>query len=316
MAAILTASLACAGLSHAQEPDSLWQRTYGGAGPDYGFSVRRTDDGGYILTGHTSSFGAGGYDVYLVKTNADGDSVWTRAFGGPRDEGSHCVRQTEDGGYIVAGYTESFGLGEIDVYLVKTDPDGDTLWTRTHGGTGNEYCYGVDLKDDGGCILVGSSPSLTPPDSDILVIKTTAAGDSTWMGLYGGTGNDYGYCVEQTADGGYIVSGAIYITGTAEYQLYIIKLFPDGMIEWRKLYGGSNDEVGYYVEQIAADQGYIVAGYTISYGAGDWDMYLVRTASDGDTLWTTTYGDSLREWAHGVQQTPDGGFILCGSARS
>lgn len=104
------------------------------------------------------------------------------------------------------------GPGSYEVYLVKTNADGDTLWTRTCGRSGDEYCLGLDLTDDGGCILVGSSSSPTPSVCEVFIVKTAAAGDSSWMRHYVSTGNDYGYCVGQTAGGGYMVSGTLYMT--------------------------------------------------------------------------------------------------------
>jgi len=113
--------------------DTLWTRTYGGSSSDIGWSVQQTSDGGYIIAGYTESFGAGGYDVYLVKTNSSGNTLWTRTYGGTEGDYGYSVQQTSDGGYIIAGRTSSFGAGSYDVYLVRTDSYGDTLWTRSDG---------------------------------------------------------------------------------------------------------------------------------------------------------------------------------------
>jgi hypothetical protein len=115
--------------------DTLWTRTYGGAEVDEGYSAEQTADGGYIIAGKTYSFGAGGVDVWLLKTNAAGDTIWTRTYGGPDDEVGSSVQQTTDGGYIVGGITNSFGAGGYDFYLIKTGGSGDTVWTRTYGGS-------------------------------------------------------------------------------------------------------------------------------------------------------------------------------------
>ncbi len=149
-----------------------WERTYGGTRREYGQSVQQTTDGGYIVAGRTNSFGAGNYDVCLVKTNANGDILWTNTYGGAGDDGGHSVQQTTDGGYIVAGSTGSFGSG-IQVYLIKTNFSGDTLWTKTYGGSGDEFGSSVQQTTDGGYIVAGAKGSYK-----VYLIKTNSSGDT------------------------------------------------------------------------------------------------------------------------------------------
>jgi hypothetical protein len=134
--------------------DTVWTRTYGGTAYDLGHSVAQTADGGYIITGWTRSFGAGNYNVWLIKTDASGDTIWTRALGGTGYDYGHSVAQTANGGYVVAGHTNSFGVGR-DIWLIKTDPSGDTTWTHTYGGTDYDCGYSVAQTTDGGYVIVG-----------------------------------------------------------------------------------------------------------------------------------------------------------------
>lgn len=160
----------CTSVLFAQAPDSLWIKTYGGTSSDYGWSVQQTSDGGYIITGYTSSFGAG--NVLLLKTNPFGDALWIMTFGGADHEYGRSVQETTDGGYIIAGYTRSFGAGDGDVYLIKTDSSGDTLWTKTYGGTSYDYGWAVQQTTDGGYIVAGATLSFGAGVWDVYLIKT------------------------------------------------------------------------------------------------------------------------------------------------
>ena len=126
-----------------------WERNYGGTANDLGRSVHQTFDGGYIIAGWTYSFGAGGADVYLIKTDASGDTAWARTYGGPLFEDGYYVAQTADSGYIIVGSTTSYGAGSNDVYLIKTDASGDTVWTRTYGGSNVDQGNSVLQTSDG-----------------------------------------------------------------------------------------------------------------------------------------------------------------------
>jgi len=292
--------------------DTVWTRTYGGSDLDYGYSAVQTTDGGYAVVGRTKSFGAGNYDVYLVKTDANGDTTWTRTYGGSdRDEGQS-VQQTGDGGYIIAGYNDPWGTGIMDVYLVKTDAQGGVLWTRTHGPEDDYECaYSVQQTADGGYIVTGSTASSQTGDTDLYLLKTDANGDSLWAHTYGGDQWDEGYSVQQTADGQYIVAGYTESFGAGSMDFYLLKIDADGDTLWTRTYGGSGRDEGRSVHQ-TTDGGYIVAGYSWSFGAGQSDFYLVKTDANGDTLWTHTYGGTRWDYGRSVQQTADGGYILTG----
>ena len=259
-----------------------WTRTYGGSSYDYGESVAQTSDGGYIVAGYTYSFGAGGYDVYLVKTDAVGDTIWTRTYGGFDVDFGYSVAQTSDGGYIVAGETYSFGAGGSDVYIVKTDAVGDTLWTRTYGGSDYDYGRSVAQTSDGGYIVAGYTASFGAGSWDVYLVKTDGLGDTIWTRTYGGSDGDYSNSVAQTSDGGYIAAGYTSSFGAGYNDVYLVKTDAVGDTIWTRTYGGGNTDKGYSVAQ-TSDGGYIVAGYTRSFGAGEDDVYLVKTDSLGYT---------------------------------
>jgi len=295
--------------------EALWTRTYGGSGDDFGQSVQQTADGGYIVAGITQSFGAGGPDFYLVKTNSQGDTLWTRTYGGSGEDDAYSVQETADGGYVVAGQTNSFGAGEDDCYVVKTNSLGDTLWTRTYGGSSRDWANSVQQTADTGYVVAGATQSFGAGDWDFYLVKTNSQGDTLWTRTYGGSSYDWANSVDTTSDGGYIVAGTTESFGAGSKDFYLVKTNSLGDTLWTRTYGGSRNDGAGSVQQ-TADGGYIVAGYTNSFSAGDWDFYLVKTNSQGDTLWTRTHGGSSTDRAYSVQQTADGGYIVAGYTES
>jgi hypothetical protein len=311
----LLLSVVC--LSSIASAQTNWQRTYGGAGDERGNSVQLTTDGGYIIAGWTYSFGAGDGDVYLVRTSALGDTLWTRTYGGAGHDDGYDVRQTTDGGYIVTGSTYSFGAGTPDsanVYLIKTDALGDTLWTRTYGGTDNDAGYSVQQTTDGGYIVTGSTYSFgaaTPDSTNVYLIKTDALGDTLWTRTYGGAANDAGHSVQQTADGGYIITGGTTSFGAGGSDAYLIKTNASGDTLWTRTYGGTSRDEGYSVQQ-TTDGGYISTGLA----GGFRYVYLLKADAQGDALWARTYGGRHYSGGNSVQQTRDGGYIVAGETPS
>jgi len=308
--------LSFAPVAAALEPgDTLWTRTCGGSQWEEGHSVQQTSDGGYIIAGFTGSFGAGGWDVYLVKTDPSGNTLWTRAYGGIYDDQGWSVEQTTEGGYIIAGWTRSFGAGSRDVYLVKADSSGDTVWTSTYGGSEHDYGYSVQQTLDGGYIIAGASSSFGAGSSDVYLLKTDSLGDTLWTRTYGGRGDDGGWSVQQSSDGGYVIAGYTKSFGAGGYDVYLLRTDSSGDTLWTRTYGGSRYDWGRAVQQ-TSDQGYVIGGYSRSFGAGGYNVYLLRTDSSGDTLWTRTYGGTDYDHGHSVQQTSDGNYIVAGATHS
>ena len=287
-----------------------FQKTFGGTGVDEGQSVQQTTDGGYIISGATFSYGAGTVDVYLIKTNANGDALWTKTFGGTGDDLGNSVEQTTDGGYIIAGYTYGFGAGIVDVYLIRTNATGDTLWTKTFGGTDQDFGYSVKQTTDSGFIIAGTTRSFGAGYEDIYLIKTNANGDTLWTKTFGGAGEDIGYSVQQTSDGGYLIGGNSTSFGAGAKDVYLIKTDVAGNIVWSKVFGGAANDIAQSVQQ-TSDGGYIIAGGANSFSVST-DVYLIKTNANGDTLWTKTYGGTSYDRAESVHQTTDGGYIITG----
>ncbi len=311
-ACVAAALLVTAGMASAQPPDTLWTRTYGGANIDIGHDVKQTADGGFIVAGYTRSYGPSGRNVWLLKTDADGNMEWSEAYGGGNDDEGHAVWQASDGGYIVAGHTKSFGAGGTDVYLVRTDASGNELWTRTFGGPHDDEAYSVLETGDGGIVIAGVTSSYGAGSRDMWLIKTDADGVPLWTRTHGGTGSDGAWSVSRTSDDGFILAGWTFSYGGGFLgNAWLVKTDSLGLLEWQRPFGGSGVDRGYCAQE-TSDGRYIMAGYTDSFGSGLYDMLMVRTDSEGTAEWIEAYGGSGRDYGHSVVQTVDGGFLAAG----
>jgi len=293
-----------------------WTKTIGGPGDEIGFSLIQTSDGGYAIAGSTGSFGAGWYDVYAVKLDANGNLQWTKTIGGKKEDGGFSLIQTSDGGYAIAGYTFSFGAGEADVYVVKLDANGNLQWTKTIGGPGNEIGFSLIQTSDGGYVLAGTTESFGVGGSDVYIVKLDANGNLQWTKTIGRPGNEIGFCLIQTSDSGYVIAGSTTSFGIGGVDVYVVKLNANGNLQWTTTIGGKEEDVGVSLIQ-TSDGGYAIAGSTKSFGAGEWDVYVVKLNANGKPQWTKTIGTKNEKFIKSsIIQTSDGSYVFAGTTRS
>ncbi|MEO0262445.1 MAG: hypothetical protein ABIM62_01845 [candidate division WOR-3 bacterium] len=350
-----------------------WQKTYGGILDEAGFSLVESNDSHYIILGNTYSFGNGGSDIYIIKINKNGDTLWTKFYGTQNDEFSYSIKEyngnyiivgntqlpdssesdiyilkinkngnlifeeiietpsweyprdfeiSENGdiiiagsikpeggdfnlyvskidslgnmiwqkryggnaddfgysicktenGYMIVGYTFSFGNGGSDIYLIKINENGDTLWTNTFGREENDYGFFIAKDDDGNYIICGSSYWLLL-GYEICYMKISPDGNSIWQKYNGSLSNDFAWCMGKTYDNGYV------ITGNFGTLVWLLKTDSIGLPLWSEMYGGNGFETGYFIK-VLKDTSYIIVGKTNSFGAGGYDVYVIKTTKD------------------------------------
>ena len=289
---------------------TLFTKNFGGNLWDYGNSVQQTIDGGYIITGEISSSENGSSDIWLIKTDSEGQEEWNQTFDGNDRDYGKSVKQTVDGGYIIIGSTGSDYY--YDVWLIKTDPRGTEEWNQTFGGDNKDYGNSVQQTIDGGYIITGEISSSGNGSSDVLLIKIDQQGQEEWIQTFGGSDYDIGNSIEQTYDGGYIITGSTRSYGNGSSDVLLIKTDQQGQEEWIQTFGGGYIDIGNSIKQ-TSDNGYIITGYTQSYGNGSRDVWLIKTNSQGNEEWNQTFGGSYIDIGNSIQQTIDGGYIITGS---
>ncbi len=349
-------SFCCFCFVHGQTaPGIQWQNTIGGSNGESLHSIQQTADGGYILGGNSNSDISGDKtencignpDYWIVKTDSTGIIQWQNTIGGSGPELFRFIQQTNDGGYILGGYsfsdisgdkTENC-LGHWDYWIVKIDSTGNLQWENTIGGNQWDHLYSINQTADGGYILCGFSLSNISGDKtensngkdDCWIVKTDSAGNIQWQNTIGGSDDDRFFASQQTNDGGYIfggfsrsnISGDKTENSNGNDDCWIVKTDSAGNIQWQNTIGGSGNDYFYSVQQ-TTDGGYILCGSSSSNISGDktensngfTDYWIVKTDSVGNIQWQNTIGGSDNEVSFSAQQTSDNGFIMGGWSRS
>ncbi|UCE65760.1 MAG: T9SS type A sorting domain-containing protein [Candidatus Zixiibacteriota bacterium] len=225
------------------------------------------------------------------------DTLWTKHYGGSRSDEAWQLKQTPDGGFIVVGYTGN----TKDILLLKTDSSGDWLWIRSYDFSGEDVGRSVEILEDGGFILTGVA------GDSCTLLRTDSLGNEIW---HTNLDSGYGRAIRVTSDGNFIIAG-YKIVGGSSYQIYIAKAGSDGSLIWSKTYGGNEPEMAWDIRE-TPDGGFIILGWTESFGNGLADIYLLKTDSSGDTLWTRTYGNAYNDEGRSIIVKDDGGFVLAG----
>ncbi|MFZ1330563.1 MAG: PQQ-binding-like beta-propeller repeat protein [Flavobacteriales bacterium] len=286
--------------------DTLWSHTYGTVNMDMGYSADETSDGGFILAGMFGGFGTD--TLTLIRVDQNGDPIWTGQFPGTlgRDIG-FSVLETSDGGFAVCGFTQ--GISGEDVYLVRTDANGNELWSHTVDLGGSEVGWAMEQTQDDGFIVLANSYLFADSTGDVHLIRFAANGDSLWTKTFFVPGPDESHGLTMTADGGFVIVGG---NGYPSRDLLIIKADQDGNELWRHVDATQEDELGMDVKELPNGD-LIIVGRRENITTTAIEMYMVCTNGSGAELWNRTYSHGIFSECNSMDVTSDGGFVLFGS---
>ncbi|OPY26200.1 MAG: hypothetical protein A4E28_02658 [Methanocella sp. PtaU1.Bin125] len=289
----------------------LWNRTYGGTGGDWCYGIMPASDGNYVMVGATNSWGAGGFDIWLVKVNGDGDQIWSKTFGGPNGDAGFGVAPLADGGFAVTGYW-SQNSGLTDFALIRTDRDGEVLWDHFYNYGDQDWGKAIVAARDGGFAIAGWT-STPGRNAQAYIIKTDGNGNLQWQRAYHYDSSDtYGYGIVQVEDDGYIFGGYTAAGENGGVDVYAIKVDRDGHWLWEKTTGLAKDDYGF--NAISYGDGYVFGGYSSSFDPVLWKPYLARTDRDGNLIDYRSYGPENVSVKAGLSiKTADGGFLFVGN---
>ena len=262
--------------------EKLWEKTFGGESAEIPRSIKRTNDGGCIVAGRTSSFSPGYCDFYIVKIDQNGNKNWEKVYGGDSWDDPWSIQQTADGGYAVAGFTESIGAGGYDVYILKLDSNGNRVWEKTFGGALADAANSIQQTADGGYVVAGFTESIGDGGRDAYIMKLDGSGEQIWEKTFGSILDDEAFSIHQNNDNSYTFAG--YISSGGATDVYLARLDESGNIRWERTFGESGEDKAYAVQQ-TTDGGFIVAGYVHPDDAiaeYDDDIYLLKLNRTGE----------------------------------
>ncbi|MBI4244899.1 MAG: hypothetical protein HY606_12485 [Planctomycetes bacterium] len=293
-----------------------WQKKYGTSGfNDWSNSIQHTENPGFILAGRTNSGGGVNTDIWVLKLNESGAISWQKRYdnNGGNDE-AFSVLEVSAGSYIVAGVTDPNNDFLREIWVLKLKSDGTIDWQKSYGTAGDDVAYEIQKTSDGGYIVAGYSDHDIDGKYDVWIIKLKNDGSVDWEKRYGTAGDDRAESISQTSDGGYIVAGYTDPDLDSKYEFWILKLKGDGTLDWQKTYGGSENDLPREVRQ-TTEGGYIVIGYTGSFGAGSLDMWIIKLTSTGTVSWQRSYGGSSVDVGSSIREV-SGGFVAVGGTKS
>lgn len=292
-----------------------WERRLGGLGEETGNALVVLEDGGALVVGVTGSYGSGGDDLWVLRIGADGDVLWQKAYGGPGEDRGLDGAITSDGGFVVAGHTDSFGMGGGDAWLLRLDRSGKIMWQRSYGGTAADTAIAVLTADTDSVVFAGSTYSSSVGGSDGWIVKVDDSGDVIWQATVGGAQFDQLSDLVRAADGSYVATGLTYSFGSGSADAWVLRLSASGVVQEQRTVGGPRTDTAWAVA-VAPDGGYLLAAETESFSAAGSDLWFLRLGADLRAVWQYRYGGGGTERLFSLEAFGDVSFLAAGSTSS
>jgi hypothetical protein len=298
-----------------------WVRTYKTIPPSAALGAFQNTDGTFLLVGATnySHRNNDNEDIHLMKVDPSGEQIWEKTYGGEKFDRGMAVIPADGDATLVLAETSSYGAGEHDIYLLKIDPVGDVLWAKTFGGTGDEQAKDIQVTNDGGYIITGTTDSFGDGSPDVYLIKTDGQANEQWSRAYGGELIEEGYDVTATPDGGFLILAASMQPGVdymrQQSNLYLIRTSASGDILWEQVYDEPGVQGGYRLLPVSAGEALITGLVSPTATTADIDPLFLKLDSLGNLLWEQPLGNpDCFDYASDIQATSDGGYVLTGMA--
>ncbi len=257
------------------EGKRAWQKNFGGDEKDEAKAVVAVGGGGVLVAGYTESYGKGRRDVYILYIDKNGKEIWSKAIGGKEEDDAYAITLTADGGFVVAGGTESYGAGRSDFYMLKFDGDGKFLWDKVYGEENEDVIHAITATPEGGFVVAGKTSSFGSKHSDIDIIKYDKKGNQVWHRIYGFKSKEWANAITRIPGGGYLIAGTTKSFGFGKFDFYLLELDSEGHSVWANVYGGENKEVAHAVTR-TTDGKVLVVGETESFGNGGYDFFMLK----------------------------------------
>ena len=290
------------------------QNTFGGKDDDRGFAVIEAPDNGFFIAGYTTSYGAGNNDIYLVRTDKDGNYKDSKVFGGPRMDSASAICAADKGGYMIAGQSNSFSKGDYDAYIIRTDADGNCVWAKTYGGEGQDMAYTITAAGNDRYIAAGESNSFSKKFPEMYVFMIDGKGNLIWSKTFGGGTYGRANSIVKTSGNDFIIAGERGSKDTSS-DIDLLRIDSMGNTEWEKTYGGPQADTPAQIIE-SKDGGFLIVGTTESGGNGMSDILMLKTDNNGELKWQRFYGGRQEDYAGGVVQDKDGGYVVAGWTHS